>query len=111
MCTIGTPKRSTCSWLEPLLHVDIAAPSVINVLESSAPVGFSKAVGNSFAGPLVSGAVGLMLSKDDTLRGKPDVLKSRLLCNANKKTSFANVVKDGNTLDAYAAVMNEKGCP
>jgi subtilisin family serine protease len=92
-------------------HVEIAAPAnKFNALTLD-PAGFGSREGNSLATPLVTGTVGLMVAADPSLNGKPSLIKDRILCNATKNAGLKTLVEDGNTLNAFAAVTNQKNCP
>ena len=73
--------------------------------------GYGPNQGNSLAAPVVTGTVGLMVAADPSLNGEPSLIKQRILCNATTNPAFETLVRDGNTLNAFAAVTNENSCP
>lgn len=97
--------------------VHIAAPGV-DVL-SSIPVSkvereklaYASFSGTSMATPYVSGAAALLLAAVPELRGKPALIKERLMNTADVKTQLAGLIESQGRLNVFRALKNDVNQP
>lgn len=100
------------------MTVAIAAPATGFTVLNSTNIGDGPAgprvwkgcEGTSYAAPMVSGTIGLMIAADPQLQGNAAQVIGRLLCNATAVPSLVGAFSGGRVLNAAAAVNNANGC-
>jgi subtilisin family serine protease len=93
--------------------VDIAAPGTEHTLLKAGGDVNTGCFGTSFAAPMVTGAIGLILSTNPPppIRGNPAAVINRVLCNADVEPQLASVYAGGGrVLNVAAAVQNTNNC-
>jgi hypothetical protein len=94
--------------------IDIVAPSTNHTLLDMGGGVNTGCGGNSFAAPMVTGTIGLVIAANvnPPIQGNAATVISRILCNATVSGGLAGQVGGGGrVLDVDASVNNTNNCP
>lgn len=83
----------------------VAAPGYF--IFSTVPNGYAELSGTSMAAPHVAGLAALMLRYEPDLRGKPELIKERLMRSSEVTPEFLSQSASGGRINAFFAVTGE----